>query len=411
MKTTKLNLVLSLLVGVILLNSCEKDFSEFFNEQFPETDKTSTQVIIDGEIAAPLLNTSLSLETMLPTTDSSLWVEVGNKQLIHLKSYYKDLFVINATSIFPIPASMLKPGIPIPPGNTTLPSKNKEIKLFKKILEGKLFFNDPKFNFYIFNEIPIVTYFKLDTLMLKNEKLETLNFEENVKHHIKRPNTPGQIIKDTISISKTDIPGIEDFFTPIPKYIASVVTIGSDNPQQIPTAYNPHLSGNEKIKVDLELDLPLNIKIKDLVLSDTFPFQSDQFKQYDMIDSVKIKIELNNELPINGTIQVAVVDTNAAGNIQDTLALLLKPNGMTFKAATVSSEGIPMNPKKTSYTTLIPKKDIVNIFKNNGSKIIVGAHFNSYDIANEQKIKIFSFLKLNIKLGIKISYNADTSKL
>ncbi|MEA3452668.1 MAG: hypothetical protein U9Q83_12315, partial [Bacteroidota bacterium] len=110
MKTTKKQkfLIVIFLSLFFILNSCEfKPIDEFLQGQFPETNIESAEIIIDGQIAVPILNSSLRLTNLLPSmNDSTFWLEVDNDDLIHLRMYHKDLFNItpdemNITGPFP----------------------------------------------------------------------------------------------------------------------------------------------------------------------------------------------------------------------------------------------------------------------------------------------------------------------
>ncbi|MCF6183698.1 MAG: hypothetical protein L3J56_03560, partial [Bacteroidales bacterium] len=144
--------VVLIFIVIISFDSCRKNFSlnEFDN-------LTTDSLHFEGSFAAPIVNTELTLINFLPKTDSSLWAEVDADNLIHLRMYYKNLLSPTFNEIFhiaPAPA-----GTPVPADTFAIQTDTSRMKVYNKLLSGKLFFQNPSITFHIDNYIPIVTFF------------------------------------------------------------------------------------------------------------------------------------------------------------------------------------------------------------------------------------------------------------
>ena len=168
-------------------------------------------------------------------------------------------------------------------------------------------------------------------------KLLRTYVRSNIKHYIDAPTVQGESAETSILIDKNEIPDFQEFFSPIPKFVSFFVTTGNDQVQTFPSSFST-VTGSEKLTVDLDIDLPAEARLLDLVMADTIPFSVDSLNNFEEITSVKIKLFLENEFAAGGIAQIAFVDTNAAGEIQDTLMLLFDGDGFEFNPATVVTE-------------------------------------------------------------------------
>lgn len=403
MKNIVNKIAIFLLSLTLIGTSCQKSIEEFFKQQFPEPNNLSTDLAIDGEIAAPILNTSLSLVNFIPTNlDSSLWIQVDNEKIIHLRMYFKEFFTINASQIFGCPV----PGT-IPADSFSFSSDTNKLKIYDNVLEGHVYFNDPRFKIILYNRIPIITFLKVDTLRFHSEAYSTVYKTPFQKIYINRPFTPTETAKTEILIDKQKLPGLELTFSPVPKFISFRITTGTDIPQTFNTSQFPDIC-DRKITGDLDIDLPLNIRIDNLTLADTsaFPELKDNIEQ---IDSVKIKLFIDNDIPIGGKVNLSLTDTNAQGQVNNIIMKILED--WNFASSQTNNQGFTVTSGKSVLIYKFSQADLKKIKDNNASKFILSIKLDSYNTAQLQQAKILSNYKIKVKMGIKISYKGNTNQI
>ncbi len=403
MKTTKLKVIgyLTLLV-LVFLSACEKPFNDFLNEQFPEPSNMSSDILIDGEVAVPILDTYLSLENFIPHSDSSFWAEVDSADLVHLKMYFRDVAYLTAIDIYgsPLPTIYQK-------DSANIRTDTSKLKIYEKALSGHLFFNDPRIYFIFKNEIPIVNFFRLDTLFFHRIDGTAFEHTEDTKYYINAPTQVNTVDTTSVLIDKNRIPGLEDLFSPIPKFVSAFITIGNDQ-VQTPDPLNPVLP-QQKVSLDVFVDLPLDAHLVDLVMGDTINFSLDT--NVEEIESVTIKLILDNEFPVGGVSQLSFADTNDNGQIDDIIMNLFPDSGWEFAPAITDPNGTTTSSVVSSIKLVLTQGQIDTLNRFHASKVILTTNLNSYQSHTGQDVKIFGWYKLGAKLGVKVKYNANTGNL
>ncbi|MBN2662628.1 MAG: hypothetical protein JXR68_03170 [Bacteroidales bacterium] len=394
-----------LLSGLLIINSCKKPFDEFLNEQFPEPTSTSSDILIDGEIAVPIINTSFTLSNFIPSTDSSFWAEVDDEDLVHLRMYFKDVVSFTASQIYGMPVIT-----PVQPDSVSASTDTSKLKLYQNALSGHLFFDDPKFTFIVKNEIPIVTFFKIDTIRLISPVYDTTYVRDHKKYNINAPTTQFETVTTPVVVDKTELPDFEDFFSPIPKYLSFFVTAGSDQVQPLPIGF-PTIVGNEKISIDVDVDLPVNAHLVDFVLGENVDFSFESIENYEQIQSVTIKLIIDNEFPVSGLSQVSFADTNNEGGIDDIILNLFEGDGWEFATAITNPNGVTTSSVVSEVTIEISQEQLALLQQYHASKVIVTSKLNSYQSSTGQDVKIFGYYKLGLKLGFKVNYNGNTGDI
>ena len=398
-------LIVTFVVGILSLVSCKKDINEFFNEQFPEVNNTTDNIFIDGEIAAPLINTKLTLRNFIPDLDSSLWAEIDENDLVHLRMYFRNVATITAGDLYGTPVPN-----PVPPDSTQVNTDTNKLKVYEHALSGHLFFNDPKFTFIVKNEIPVVTFVRFDTIRLHDYTGQVLDFRDETKHYIGAPSNPGEVDTTTILVDKNAIPDFEQFFSPVPKFTSFSITTGNDQTQTIPASYNYTLSGNEKISLDVDIDLPLDAHLVDLVMADTSDFSLPD-TNIDQIKSVTIKLILDNDFPVGGIAQLSFADTNDNGGIDDIIMNVFDGDGWEFKQSITDPNGVTTSSVRSMIVKTITQEQLDTLKMYHASKIIFTSNLNSYQSHTGQDVKIYGRYQLGVKLGVKIDYAGNTGDI
>lgn len=395
-----------LLISLTLLFfSCTKSIDEFLKEQFYEPANLSTTITVDGDIAAPLLNTSLGVKNFITSfKDSTAWLEVDNEQLLHLKIKFDSIVQLTAQEIFkncPIPPV-------VNPDSFSIKTDTQKIFLYEKALGGNVTFNDPKLILNVKNKIPLVTFFKVDSVYFRSEAYDQTYSGEVKKFYIEKPNDPNQTAYTQIIIDKNALPIISQLLSPVPYKFFIKATTGSDAVQTYNPALFPDICSRTLI-ADLILDLPFNLTIKDFIMSDTLPF-SLGIKKEDLkfIDSVKLKIFIENELPVGLLINSYLADTTPNGYVNQSVFNIF--SNWSLNPATVNTSGVSISTVRSSYIRTLTVNEVKQLIDKNPSRIVLSAKMNTTNSINMQQVKILGTNKLKVKIGIKISYNANTSQ-
>ncbi|MEA3450915.1 MAG: hypothetical protein U9Q83_03320, partial [Bacteroidota bacterium] len=220
------------------------------------------------------------------------------------------------------------------------------------------------------------------------------------KHYILKGNgtnfTETRIILDKNSEGFSSFP---DMFTPIPNNFNLNLTTGLDKD----TSYSGN--GSEQLKLDVDIDLPLEMRINDLILTDTFPFTIDTADS--PIEALTLKIFFNNEFPFGGETDIFFTDTNGLGEADNIIVSLFGTDGWSFDAGVTNSSGETISPTESSITVSLTKKQLDSLKNFNASKLVFSSTLNTYNSSSGQNIKIYTFYKIGIRVGAKIDYSIN----
>ena len=412
-------LLIVLLGGILTFQSCRKDFT--FENEFEEARNISTNMYIDGSVAVPILNTEFTIGDFIPELDSSFYVTIDETtdpndpyyELIHLKMDFHNIASIKASQIYdglPAPFNTV-----IPAGTFVMNTDTSKMKLYDKALSGHLYFFNPKITFKFHNNIPLASYFRLDTLAfhyIRNQAIDSLIFTADMDqtHTLNKPTVEGTPATTEILFDKNVYDGFEGAFSPIPKFVSFCISVGSQTDQTLPWA----VTGDEKISMDAFVDLPMEARLEDFALGDTIDFSFADSNNYEQIKAVTIKLMFDNFIPAGGVFTIAFADTNQAGLIDDTHHRI--ENGddnqpLEFLTAITDGGGVPTSSVKSQFTIHLTQEHVQTIITNNCTKILLIGNFNSYQSGSGQYVKIFSWCTLGVKLGVKIDYAGDTGDI
>lgn len=406
-KSVKISLSAILIVSLFIFQSCRKNFDIL------ELSNTTTDSLeFEGSIAIPVIDSKFTLGSFIPQTDSSLWAEVDNDGVVHLRMYYKDFIVVDMNQIF---TSIVYPaplGTPVVASETTIETDTAKMKVYNKMLSGHLYFADPRITFKITNEIPVVTFFRLDTLIFYNLNSEALSHTSVKKYFIGAPTSEGTSEYTEILVNKNEIPILPDVFSPVPRSISFVISAGSDETQILP--YNS--TGNEKLRTDVDIDLPLDARLVDMVMGDTVNFDLGG-ETYSQIKSLTLKARFNNGFPIDGRTQIYFTDSTATGepgNIIDSAFVdLTHPDiyndGWNFATAQTDALGFVTIPTESNFVIIIDQERLQNLKDRNVTKMIVKAKLNSFKSTTGLNVKILSDYKLGIKISVKADFEVSSN--
>jgi len=399
--------VLLIFVVITTLDSCRKNFSlkEFEN-------LTTDSLHFEGSFAAPLIDTKLTLINFLPKKDSSLWAEVDENNLIHLRMYYKNMFCPTMREIYPDVPYSAPTGTPVPPDTFAIQTDTSKLKVYDKMLTGKLYFQNPSITFHIDNEIPIVTFFKMDTLTFLNADDVELSHTSHDEFTIAAPVVSGTSSHTDIVIDTTEVPILSQVFAPIPKYISFYLSSGSHTIQNLPF----EVTGDEQMKVDVDIDLPLDARLDTIVMGDTSKFELFNDER---IKSVTLKIRFDNGFPVDGFSQIYFADTTATGEVgnivdsvfTDTDLPNITKEGWHLVPAETDAQGIVTVSHESEILIFLDQNKVQKLTQRHASKIIITGKLNSYLSNTGLFIKILGDYTMGVKIAVKLDFDASTNNI
>lgn len=403
MKKTWLLTILLGLSGLIILDSCRKS-----DDFFPESDRLIDSLSLDGSVAVPLVDTELNMLNFVPEGDSALWMEVAEDDLVHLRMFFDNVLSLKMSDIYsdiPYPAGQ---GVIIPADSTKLETDTSKMKVYSKMLAGQLYFDDPRVKFIFENEIPVVTFYRLDTITMLNAENEAISHTENEKYTIAAPTEAGTMVRDSVMIDKSRIPNLPEVFSPIPKYISFYTTLGSEEDQALPF----ETTGEETVTLDVDIDLPLEVRLDELVMGDTLPFMDLDSDEFSEIQALTLKMEFANGFPFDAVSQVFITDTTDTGEVgyfidslfTDTSLPHISDEGWIFESAETDASGFVTVSQTSFVSVYIDQARLQNLKDRNASKIIIRSRLNSYNSSTEQDVRILSTYKLGVKIAAKADF-------
>lgn len=401
-------LILSFIVGLISLQSCRRNF------EFKEISNVSVDSMhLSGSVAMPLLNTKLTLGQYLPKTDSSLWVESDENDLLHLRMYFKEFITLPMSQIYP-GQSPANQGDVINAKVFSLRSDTSKMKVHDKSLSGHLYFRDPKIKFKFNNSIPVLSFIKLDTVTFHDVNGTRLTYTQETSKIINYPTVSGTSVNDSIVVDKNLIPDLPNIFSPIPKYISFYVTAGSNQDQTLPF----DVTGAEDVKIDVDIDLPLDARLEDLVLGDTIPFDWTG-STYSQVKELELRIDLDNGFPVEAITQIYFADSTYNGDPKNYIDSIFidssQPNiderGWMLRGAEIDGTGVVTHPTPVSrIVTIIDQDRVQNLKDKHATQFIVKTKLNTKESQDPtQYVRFYSYYKFGVKIGLRVDFEGNTN--
>lgn len=388
------------------------------NEMFPEIDKLQTDSFhLEGSVAAPIINTKLQLGKFIPSSDSSLWAEVDNEGLIHLRMYYEDLISFQMNEIYPgLNYAGSNQGTTVPANTGTMRTEPEKMDVYSNMLAGHLFFNNPKITFVINNQIPIVTKFRMDTVYFYDMYDERITHAEDQFRTIGAPDAQGGEVEHHTTIDTSNVPTLDEAFSPVPRKVGFFITAGTTQESTLP--YD--VTGSETLSADVDIDLPLESRLEDLVMGDTIPFSWED-TNYEQAKVLTLKIEFDNGFPFEGIGQIYFADTTNTGEVTpanlidsaftDTSSPYIIQNGWKFDSAPTNGVGIVTESKKSLINITLTQERVQNLQTKGATHIILRGVFN-HDPANQNPniyVRMMDDYELGIKISVKLDYEGNTN--
>ena len=207
--------------------------------------------------------------------------------------------------------------------------------------------------------------------------------------------TIGNFVYDTLSIS-TSNSNIDEFIAAVPKeiiYSGSVKTNPAGEPQT-----DNFITSDGLLNVGLEIDLPLELKTKDLTIQNTI-YNIDfgvEDGDVDFVEEMSLGFRVENGFPLEADLHIYFQDS--IGTIIDSAFIAM------FDAAQVDANGNVVTPAKSDRFLTFTNSQISNILKSDDIRIKVVLNTSN---GGSQIVRLLTsnYIDLIIGARVKLNYN------
>jgi hypothetical protein len=205
----------------------------------------------------------------------------------------------------------------------------------------------------------------------------------------------GQILVDSFSLNNTTS-NIATVINNTPKYL--IYKINSLTNPAGGTTHNNFVIDTSRLKLDMEIQLPLYGKASNLVLIDTIPFELSETLP-DAVEWALIRTYNSNGFPFDVDMQVYFADS-----LYTKLDSLVVPNQLILQSGAVDSNtGMVTAPTSKTYDAALTKARLDNL--KTSKYLLVKAVANTTNGGNTN-VKIYSHYKVDFKLGLQVQVKA-----
>lgn len=375
--------LLLLMAGFFILHSC-KDAYDF------STDNLSSSIEQTSEWALPIADASITLEELLPNDeDSEQFLLIDEDNFITL-IYEQEVTQVDPGEFFD--------GFPIGGEYTgtidqkieySVASQVVELGIDQLLNEGSIYLADPRVTVSLRNYWDIGARFMLtdfyyyegatsDPIAVTGPLTEWIDVVRSVD---------GAEAVTEMSMNK-DNSNIADLISALPHHLSfgaqfETTVLGED--YSVPE--------NSVNSVDLKIEIPMELRFEDLVLTDTIDFDLGNELDGDTsaIESFSFKINLNNGFPFELASQIYFADENYV--ILDSLSA----TGLNFTAG--NSTNGENDPVLTETEISVEGSKIHNLIKS--KYLFPRFEFNSRNVALGETVKLYSTYAIGLKLGAR----------
>lgn len=193
----------------------------------------------------------------------------------------------------------------------------------------------------------------------------------------------------TLYINKTVEPQVVPFINSRPKNVIYEVN-GSINPGSSPYIRN-FFTDTSRIRVDLDVILPLWGNMKDLVFLDTISVDLHEINPY--TKQAILRTYFESTFPVDMGVSVVFTDT-----LYNPLYTLIPANTVVIPGASVDVYGNTSAPKIYKKDYVVPQSAMPLL--KNSKKILIKAYANTTNYPTN--VKIYDFQKLKVRMGIDV---------
>ncbi len=208
------------------------------------------------------------------------------------------------------------------------------------------------------------------------------------------PQVPGETKKDTITFDRLNS-GIVDFIDALPK---EVLYSGSVIINPTPGPHSNFLSKDSEIKVGMEMELPLELKAKNLLMSMKIKDLAAIQEKPEEVESVGFSFRSKNGFPFGVQLSVVIMDSLGLDSVDNVDLQLLQP-------AVVGANGRAISSTKFTEEVLFTPAQLEKLKK--AKELQLKARLVTPE-DGEKVIKILSTYNLDLKIAATIGFNIGT---
>ena len=375
------NIVVSVLFPDILINGQPVVRSLSSNYSGPPPHGNSTSIDLTGaqfDLTAGGTASENTLRAQITTTvngtgnaiigneNTTVIFGFNNLQLDHALGYFGQQALINATDSI-------------------------QLKLFDNIPSGFVQLTNPKLRFNITNTFGMPVQLDVSNLKTINANTNaTTNLTTNVLSGVVIPGAANQgdsVIVNLTELNTNNTTNMNALVNNTPKYLSYTANAIS-NPNGVAPNF---VTKNSQLKIDADLELPLEGFAYDFEIRDTMPFNFSE--NADMVDYVLFRINATNGFPISFVSQVQFLDQNYMP-----IFSIFSSEETILAAAPVNSNGIVTTPVK-KITDIQLDQNKIGLLSTAKYAVIVGKAATTQP---NTAVKIMDSYKLLLKLGIQV---------
>ena len=268
--------LIKIITGALLLTSamtaCRDDFD------FEEFDNLDDSITVNGKVAFPVINSKMKFSDFkAESINKRLHFDTGSDGLIHMIVNQDDKTIKLPARLSPEEMAAL--GLKFKPWEKVYETDRQDI--YREKGDGNIKIKNPKmtltkrtrFGSKLDLQINEIRFYKENGTLLKTIYPENPEFAEVCE----------------ISNENTNC-GLTEALDLMPDYYELKYTAKAEN-----------LEKNEQMKVNVVLDLPLEMKAKDFIINDTIKFDMDDIIKE--LDELLVKCKADNNMPIEVAIQ------------------------------------------------------------------------------------------------------------
>lgn len=337
-KTNLMKVILGTMIAATMLPSCRDDF-------FEEFDKFDDSITVQGKIAAPVINSSIKFsDVKAENINPRLHFENGSDGLTHMIISQEDKIIRIPPTM--TPEQMAALGLKPTPVEYSYVTTKQDI--FRESLYGRMKIKNPKFT--------------LESKTDKGSKLELkinqIDFYKDDAHigilHPENNPTEGKV-----ELSNENTNGkLTEILDLMPDYYTIKYTIRAES-----------IAKNEKMKIKILLDFPLEIVAEGFSMDDTCTV--DMGRVLENAESLIVKCKSENGMPFNISFKGYFLSKEA---IIDSIFV---DGPWKIEAAQIDGSGNTTQKTSSSKECILDKQRLQKIDKANCDKIIYRMQFST----------------------------------
>ena len=364
---------------LLLQNACKDSF--VFNMENIKTEGTITP-----KYAVPLIDASFILEELLPDDeDLNRYLIIDDDNFITIA--FKDRVAEYSIEEYMNGAPLSGPSLPYI--QYTIDPQVIDLNFNTLLGDGSIYFANPSMKLFITNYWDIPSRFKFtDFYYYEEENSLPIPVTGSVItdwHDIARPSSFGDSVIFEI-VMDTATSNIDEMISALPHHLS----FGADFETTPGDPYN--LPAGSVNKLDVEVHIPLELSLSNIVLTDTMDFDLNVNTDSTKINSLTINLAAQNGFPMGMNSQIYFVDENY------TIIDSLFTNRLNLEPATVSNGVVDQS---------VNTKESINISADRMDKILEARYliphilFRTTDADNIQ-VKLYTSYDFGLNLSALI---------